>query len=78
MSEIYFSIFSPEENQVLIYNFDQAQPLYIFDFRSPDMNGGLESGDEAEMPEKLKQTLWITVKSTDYFILLTDLSIKTF
>lgn len=79
MSEIYFSVESLSENVALVYNFDQSEPLYIFDFKNNEsINGLADSSDEAEQGEKLRQVLWVTANSTDNFILVTDLSIKTF
>jgi regulator of protease activity HflC (stomatin/prohibitin superfamily) len=42
------------------------------------VSDAIDSGDEAEINEKLKQVLWVTANSTDSLILVTDLSIKSF
>ena len=58
LGEIYFYVISVDENSVLVFNLEQKEPLYIFDFREETVSNAHDSGDEGFSLENLIQVLW--------------------
>ena len=63
---------------MLVYNLEQKEPLYIFDFREETVSNAHDSGDDGYSLENLIQVLWASSNEADKLIFITDLSIKAF